>query len=216
MNNYTPNELNDIDAMKQRVMHNVVQELENSSPKPKYKWGVVMLTTVLTVSAMLFLFNQLFMVKEHSATSYPIDFTQPLIEEKQGIFYVHGITLGDSKTTVVELLGENSLTEIQEDGSGADLVLDYNGDARFYFYEEKLFTILLLNTNEDAFAKLYHEYSGIKFTSNTNRYLYLSETSHIIKAELTPMGTLHVSLSFVDPAELLENEGYMKLKEKKD
>ena len=216
MNNYTPNELNDIEAMKQRVMHNVVQEIENSSPKPKYKWGFVMLTNVLTVCAMLFLFNQLFIVNEHSATPHPIDFTQPLIEDKQGVFYVHGITLGDQKTTVVELLGEKSLTEIQEDGSGADLVLDYNGDALFYFYEEKLFRILLLNTNEDAFVKLYDEYNGIKFTSNTNRYLYLSETSHIIKAELTPMGTLHVSLSFVDPAELLENEGYMKLRENTD
>lgn len=216
MNNYTPNELNDLDAMKQRVMHNVVQQVENSSPKPKSKWGVVMLTTVLTVSAMLFLFNQLFIVNEHSATPHPIDFTQPLIEDKQGIFYVHGITLGVPKTTVVERLGEKSLTEIQEDGSGADLILDYNGDALFYFYEEELFRILLLNTNENAFAKLYNAYNGIKFTSNTQRYLYLSETSHIIKAELTPMGTLHVSLSFVDPAELLENEGYMKLKDNTD
>ncbi|MEK4628443.1 MAG: hypothetical protein ABS944_04145 [Solibacillus sp.] len=211
MDNYTPKELNDITDMKQRVMQNVVQEIEINKQTRKTRWGIIMLTTVLTVSAMFFLFNQLFISEQHSATNGTNDFTQPLFEDKQGRFYLHGITLGVTKSTVVERLGEKYTTDYEEDGSGADYALDYNGDARFYFYEDRLIRILFLNTYEDAFEKTYKDYNGMKFTAYGQRYLYSNETSHIIKAELTPMETLHVSLSFANPVQLLENEGYLKL-----
>ena len=211
MDNYTPKELNNIKAMKQRVMKNVVQEIEINTQKPKSRWGVVMLTAVLTVSSIFFLINQLIISDQHSVKNDSIDFTQPLFEDKQGRFYLHGITLGDSKSKVVELIRENYTTDFQEDGSGADFTLDYNGDARFYFYEDKLFRILFLNTNEDAFQKVFKDYNGMKFTDYGQRYLYSNEASHIIKAEVTPMGTLHVSLLYADPVQLLENEGYLKL-----
>lgn len=216
MDNYTPNELKDIKTMKQRVMQNVVQEIENNAQKTKYRWGVIMLAGILTVSAMLFLLNQLFIVDQQSATTNPIDFTAPTFEDRQGLYYLHGFTLGDSKLKVVELLGGDYTTEFHEDGSGADLILDYNGDARFYFYQEKLLLILLMNTNKDAFEKLYNDYDGSKFTSYGQRYLYSSETSHIIKAELTSMGTLHVSLSHAVPEQLMENDGYLKFIESTD
>ena len=217
MDNFTPNELKDLAAMKQRVMHNVVQKIENNnSQKSNYRWIFKLLTTILTMSAILFVINQFVNVSQHSTINSPIDYTQPLFEDKEGLFYLHGVTLGDSKSNVVELLGNNFTTEFQEDGSNADLILDYEGDARFYFYEGKLDRILLLNTNEDMFANLFNEYNGMKFTSYDQRYLYSSETSHIIKAEFTPMNTLQLSLSYADLTQLMENEGYLKLIEKTD
>ncbi|AWE07738.1 hypothetical protein DCE79_10225 [Lysinibacillus sp. 2017] len=217
MDNYTPNELKDIKTMKQRVMQNVVQEIENNAQKTKYRWGVIMLAGILTVSAMLFLLNQLFIVDQQSATTNPFDFTAPTFEDRQGLYYLHGFTLGDSKLKVVELLGGDYTTEFHEDGSGADLILDYNGDARFYFYQEKLLLILLMNTNKDAFEKLYNDYDGSKFTtSDGQRYFYSIETSQVLKAEFTPMETLYLSLSHATPGELQDIIEYLKLKENKD
>lgn len=213
MANYIPNELKDIKDMKQRVMHNVIKEIENNAQKPKYRFGIVMLTAVFTVSAILFLFNYLFVVDQQSTTAPALDFTKPLFEDKQGIFYLNGLTLGDSKSKVVELLGEQYLTEIQEDGSDADLILVYKEDVKFYFYQENLSFILLLHTNEDLFEKLYNEYNGMKFTSDGHRYIHSSETSHIIKAEFTPDEDLNLSLAYADPDQLLENEGFLKIKE---
>ncbi|MBQ0139527.1 MAG: hypothetical protein KBT36_09535, partial [Kurthia sp.] len=71
----------------------------------------------------------------------------------------------------------------------------------------------LLHTNEDLFEKLYNEYNGMKFTSDGHRYIYSSETSHIIKAEFTPDEDLNLSLAYADPDQLLENEGFLKIKE---
>lgn len=211
MDNYTPNEIKDLAAIKQRVMRNVVQEIENNSQRPKYRWRSVVMTAVLTIGVMLFVLNQLSIVDQHSATKLQIDLNQPTFYEKEGLFYLHGLTLGDSKSKVVELVGEDYTIEFQEDGSNADLIFDYGGKARFYFYQGKLDLILLMNVNEDKFDKLFNEYNGEKFTSYEQRYLYSSQTSHIIKAESTPMG-LYLYLSYADPEELKDNEGYLKLK----
>lgn len=213
MNSYTPTEIKHIKDMKQRVMRNVIQEVEGKSQKPKYKWKFAGIAAVFTLTALLFMFNQLFIHDPHSTIVPQIDFTHPLLNDKQGSYYLEGITLGISHSEVVERLGEKETTEIQEDGSGADLILDYKGEAIFYFYQEKLFRILLPNTNKEHFKNLFGAYKGTKFTSNGHQYLYSSKTSHLIKAELTPMGHLYVTLSVADPKQLLENEGYLKLKE---
>lgn len=211
MDNYTPTEIKDLKTIKQRVMRNVVQEIENNSRKPKYRWRFVMISAVLTISAMLFMLNQLFIVDHDSATKLPIDLTEPTFYEEQGLFYLHGLTLGDSKSKVVRLLGENYTTEFQEDGSNADLILDYEGEARFYFLHEKIILILFTNTNEDRFDKLFSAYNGMKFMSDGSRYFYSNETSHVLKAEFIPNGKLYLYLLYSDP-ELMENAEFMKLK----
>lgn len=213
MDNYTPNEIKDLEVIKQRMMDNVEQEIENNLQRPKYRWKFVMISAILTIIAILFVFNQLFIVDRHSGAINPFDFTQPTFEDRQGLYYLHGLTLGDSKSKVIELLGENYTTEFHEDGSIADLILNYEGDAKLYFYQGKLDLILLLKTNVDQFEKLFNEYNGLKFTSYGQYYLYSNETSHIIKAEFTPMGTLQLSLSHADPQQLMENAGYLKIKE---
>ena len=216
MDNYTPNEIKDLEDIKQRVMRNVVQEIENGSRRPKYRWRFIIIAAVLTIGAVLFVLNQLFIVDQHSATKPQIDLTQPIFYEEEGLFYLHGLTLGDSKSKVVGLLGEDYTTELQEDGSNADLILDYEGEARFYFYQGELDLILLMNINEDAFEKLFNEYNGMKFASDGQRYLYSSETSHLIKAEFTPMGNLYLYFSYAEPEQLKDNAGYLKLTEDMD
>ena len=230
MDNYTPNEIKDLKIIKQRVMQNVVHEIENKSPKPKYKWRFIIISAVFTLCVMFFMLNQIMNDNQHSANVPQFDFTQLEFYEEQGLFFINGFTLGDSKSKVIERLGEkestkiqvaelfadNEITEIQEDGNGADFILDYKGEARFYFYDEKLFSMLLLNTNEEQFEKIYKAYNGMKFTAYGDHYLYSSETSHIIKAETTPMGNLYLYLSIAEPEQLMENEGYIKLIESTD
>ncbi|MBD8031678.1 hypothetical protein [Solibacillus merdavium] len=230
MDNYTPNEIKDLKIIKQRVMQNVVHEIENKSPKPKYKWRFIIISAVFTLCVMFFMLNQIMNDNQHSANVPQFDFTQPEFYEEQGLFFINGFTLGDSKSKVIERLGEkestkiqvaelfadNEITEIQEDGNGADFILDYKGEARFYFYDEKLFLMLLLNTNEEQLEKIYNAYNGMKFTAYGDHYLYSSETSHIIKAETTPMGNLYLYLSIAEPEQLMENEGYIKLIESTD
>lgn len=230
MDNYTPKEIKDLKVMKQRVMQNVVQEIENKPPKPKFRWRFIIISAIFTLCMMFFMLNQIMSDNQHSANTPQFDFTQPQFYEEHGLFYLNGFTLGDSKSDIVERLSEKKLTEIQvaeliadseiteiqEDGNGADFILDYKGEARFYFYDEKLFSMLLLNTNEEQFEKIYKEYNGMKFTAYGQHYLYSSETSQIIKAETTPMGNLYLYLSIAEPKQLMENEGYIKLIESTD
>ena len=215
MDNYTPTEIKDLKTIKQRVMRNVVQEIENNSRKPKYRWRFVLISAVLIISAMLFMINQLVIVDHDSATKLSMDLTEPTFYEEQGLFYLHGLTLGDSKSKVVRHLGKDYTTEFQEDGSNADLILDYEGEARFYFLQEKLILILLTNTNEDRFDKLFSEYNGMKFTSDGSRYFYSNEASHVLKAEFIPNRKLYLYLSYAGP-ELMENAEFMKLKQNMD
>lgn len=176
--------------MEEELMPNVIQEAE----KPrKNRWVIYLLTALLAV-VILYSINQLFNNTKLSTITPPIDFTQPMFEEKEGRFYMQGVTIGDTKEKIVALFGENALKEYEEDGSGADYILDYNGDARFYFYEGKLFLMILLNTNEEAFTHLYDTYSGHKFTTDGGRFFYTTETLPVLKAEYTPMGTLSVYL----------------------
>ena len=133
MNNFIPNEVKDLTDSKQRVMRNVVNELENKR-RPKRKWQYAVITTVLAMSAMLFIINELFIENEQQpADVLQLDLTQPIFSEEQGLFYLHGVTLGDTQSKVIERFGENYSID-QEDDSDSDLILNYDGQARFYFY----------------------------------------------------------------------------------
>lgn len=211
MNNYTPTEIKDLQAIKQRVIFNVLQEIENGPRKPAFRWRFVILSAVLTISSILFIVNQMFMGDKHATT---IDFTEPAFYEEQGLFYLHGVTLGDPKAKVTKLLGENYTTEFQEDGSNANLILDYGGNARFYFIQEKLVSIILIGTNEQRFDEVFTHYKGTKFTVEETQFLYSSETSHVIKAEFTPNG-LYVFLMYAGP-DFAETQKFLELQDNAD
>lgn len=215
MNKYLPTEVKDLTDSKQRVMQNVINKLENNARRPKYKWRYAVLTAVLTMSVMIFCYEVFIADKHQSAIAPPLDvteplpdFTKPTLSEEQGLLYLQGVTLGDSQSTVREQLGEK-YTIVLEDGSGADFVLDYDGEARFYFYEEKLNSILFMKLDEDYFDKLFNDYEGVKVNSSTDddRYIYSKETSHILKATFVPDGNLYLYLLYAGP-DISENSDF--------
>ena len=76
MNNYIPNEVKDLTDSKQRVMRNVVNEIENKR-RPKHKWRYVVITAVLAMSVMLFFLNEIFIDNEQqSAAELQLDLTK--------------------------------------------------------------------------------------------------------------------------------------------
>lgn len=216
MNNYIPNEVKDLTANKQRVMRNVINEIENTSRRPKYKWRFVVITAVLTMSAILFVFNQLIMENEQqSATETQLDFTKPTFSEDQGLLHLYGVTLGDSESKVIESLGENYTIVDYVDGSGADFIMDYDGIARFYFYQDKLDSIIFMKVDKIYFDKLFNDYDGFKFltsTTDNDRYFYSKETGQLLKATIVPDGNLYLYL--MDGGKgLLENPDFPKIEQ---
>jgi hypothetical protein len=203
MNNYIPNKVKDLTESKQRVMRNVVNEIENNSRRPKHKWRYVVITAVLTMSVMFFFINELFIENEQQpATELQLDLTQPTFSEEQGIFNLHGVTLGDPQSKVIERFGENFKID-QEDDSGADLILDYDGNARFYFYEDKLNKVVFMNVDEDYFDKLFNDYDGFKFIDfgiYDDRFFYSNETNQIVKASTQLIDeNLSLTISYAEP-----------------
>ena len=214
MNKYIPTEVKDLTDSKQRVIQNVVKEIDHNQESPKHKWRYIVITAVLTISAMLFVFNEIFMENEQqSATELQLDFTTPTFSEEKGLLYLHGVTLGDSQSKVIENLGENYTIDDYVDGSGADFILDYDGIARFYFYQEKLDSIIFLNIDKSYFDQLFSDYNGFKFvtsTTNNDRYFYSKDTGQLLKATIVPNGNLYLYL-MRGGKDLLENPDFPKI-----
>lgn len=210
MSNYIPNELKNLTHSKERVMQNVVSEIQKTSRKPKHAWRSVAITAVLTMSAMLFVFNEVSTENKPQSNELksPIeqhfDLTKPTFTDEQGNLYLQGITLGDSQEKVIGVLGEN-YTLVQEGDSEADLIMDYDGQARFYFNEDKLNSAVFMNIDKIYFDELFKDYDGFKFftsiyTNYDGHYFYSNETSQVLKAltEGTD-GNLQLSLEYYDP-----------------
>ena len=105
-----------------------------------------------------------------------IDLTKPTFSEEQGLFYLHGVTLGDSPSKVVEHLGENYIIG-QADVGGSDFVMDYEDKTSFNFYEDKLDSIVLRKLDKNYFDKLFNDYNGLKLIDSpravdSDRYFY--------------------------------------------
>ena len=225
MNKYIPNEVKNLAESKQRVMRNVLNTIENNSRRPKRKWQYGLITAILAMSAMFFLLNEVFNDDNHQSatkppldvTELPLDLTKPTFFTAQGLLYLQGVTLGDSQTRVIERLGEKYTIDNQEDGSVADVILIYDGNARFYFHENKLITILLMNVDENYFDTLFNDYEGVKVNSSTDddRFIYSKETSQIVKATFVPDGNLYLYLLHAGP-DLLENADFLKMEQESD
>lgn len=219
MNNYIPNELKDLTHSKERVMQNVVSEIQKTSRRPKHIWRYVVITALLTMCAMLFVLNEIYIENDHqTAIDSGLDLTQPTFSEEQGLFYLHGVTLGDSQSRVKELLGENYTKEDYEENTLADLILDYNGNARFYFYENKVVKILLMKVDKNYFGQLFKDYAGFKFITHaseddTDRFFYSKETGQLLKATTeVPNEDLYLLL-IPGGKDLLENPDFPKIEQ---
>ena len=228
MNNNTFKDVKNLTESKERVMENVLQELENTSRRPKHKWRNVLLTPVLAISLIGIMFlvlneilienEQITATEQQSQTEIHSELKNPTVSFEQGNLYIHGITLGDSQKSVIELLGEKYSIE-QEDGSGADFVMDYDGVARYYFREDKLVQIVLMKVDKKYFDQLFADYKGFKFTSSSsntdddNRYIYSKETNQILKATTdVPNRDLYLYLGYAGP-DLMENQEFLKMEQ---
>ena len=219
MSNYL-REVKDLTDSKHRVMRNVVNAIETNSRKPKHKWRYVLISAILTIGATLFVLNEILIENEpqpateiNKVTEVLLDLEQPTFTEDKGLFYLHGVTLGDSQSRVIELLGENYKIQ-QEDGSGADFVMVYDELARFYFYEDKLDWILLKKVDMHYFDQLFKDYAGFKFKTttdvNNDRFFYSKETGQLLKATTNvPNEDLYLYL-IRGGKDLLENPDFPK------
>lgn len=206
MDKFIPTEVKDLTESKKRVMRNVVDEIQNRSKRPKHNWRYAVIAAVVTMSAMLFVLTEVLTENEPSIAEQPfptelhIDLSKPAFSEEQGLFYLDGITLGDSQSKVIEVFGED-FTIVQEDDSEADVVMNYEGQVKFYIIEDKLDSITFMNVDEDYVDKLFNDYGGFKFIfhwylDNDNRLFYSKETSHILRTSTTMSmdGNLYLSL----------------------
>lgn len=221
MNNYIPNEVKDLTESKKRVMRNVLNEIQNRSKRPKHNWRYVVITAVLTMSAMLFILNEVLTENEPSVAEQPssteldIDLSKPTFSDEQGLLYLDGVTLGDSQSKVIEHLGENYTIE-QEEGSATDFIMDYDGMARFYFNENQLDSIVYMNVDENYYDKLFNDYVGFKFVysryiDHDNHYFYYKESAHILHASTGATdGNLILSLYYPDQ-DLRENAEFLRV-----
>jgi hypothetical protein len=220
MNNYIPTKLKDLTDSKKRVMRNVVNEIDKNSRRPNHKWRYVVVTAAITMSAMLFVLNEILIENEQpSATELHLDLTKPTFTDERGTLYLQGITLGDSHEKVIGVLGDN-YTIVQEDDSEADFIMDYDGQARFYFNEDKLNSAVFMNVDEKYFDELFKDYDGFKFftsiyTNYDGHYFYSNETNQVLKAltEATD-GNLQLSLYYHDPNFFINAE-YLYMTEQK-
>ncbi|MCM3712173.1 hypothetical protein [Sporosarcina luteola] len=212
MDKFIPTEVKDITDSKKRVMRNVVEEIQNRSKRRKHNWRYIIIGAVVTMSAMLFVINEVLTENEPSVAEQPsptkidIDLSKPIFSEEQGVFYLEGITLGDSQAKVIEVYGENFTIvqedDSEEDGSEADVVMNYEGQAEFSFIEDKLDSIVFVNVDEDYFNKLFNDYGGFKFTLfhiDDVRFFYSNETNQIIESSTQPNNeNLYVTLSYAE------------------
>lgn len=211
MNDYIPERLKDLSKNEKRVIQRVIERIEIKPKRQKYMWGHIVLTVLILIMPILFTINE-FYIEDHdiASTKSSVDFTKPLFSETDGRIYISGISLGDASSSVIGLLGKNYTKEYQEDGSAADLILDYQGQARFYFYEDKLDSIIILELDEEYFENVYHNYDGIKFISYESRYIYSMENNQLVKVENIPNGNLQLSFSLAGP-DLLENAEFKEI-----
>lgn len=228
MNNYIPTKVRDLTVSKQRVMQNVVNEIENNSKRPKHQWRYVVISAVLLMSTMLFVFNEVLIENElppppsnelQSPTEQHVDLSKPSFKDEQGTLYLQGITLGDSREKVIEVLGEN-YTIVQQDDIEADVIMDYDGQARFYFNEDKLNSLVFMNVDKKYFDELFKDYDGFKFFTSIyadydGHYFYTNETKQVLKALMEAGdGNLQLSLYDHDPKFFINAE-YLYMTEQK-
>ncbi|MCM3745656.1 hypothetical protein M3193_16130 [Sporosarcina luteola] len=213
MDKFIPTEVKDVTESKKRVMRNVVDEIQNRSKRPKHNWRYVVIAAVVTMSAMLFVLNEVLTDNEPSVADQPspaeidIDLSKPIFFEEQGLFYLDGITLGDSESKVIEVFGENFTIvqedDSEEDGSEADVVMNYDGQVKFYFINNKLDSIAFMNIDEDYVDKLFNDFDGFKFIDfgiYDDRFFYSNDSNQILKASTQPIdGNFSLTLSYAEP-----------------
>ena len=124
--------------------------------------------------------------EEDSSETTSRDFTRPNITVSNNKFYIEGVSLGDSVQKVTSILGTNYTSTKEVDHiDGGDLQLIYNNIAYFYFYENKLFEVIIMETNSTYYDKYFNASPLIKIEDEEVNYLLLKEAEQLIKTQMS-------------------------------
>lgn len=213
MNDFIPPKIKNLTESKKRVIQNVESAIENNSGSVKNKWRYVVIATILTMSLMIFVLNEVRTENVPSTAEQHIGLSKPAISNEQGMLYLQGITLGDPQSQVIKIFGEN-YTKEHEDGSGSDYVMVYEDNMRFYIYQNKVEMILFKKVDKNYFYKLFNNYDGFKVGSSDiddhDRFIFSKETNHILKATTSvPNKDLYLYLTYAAP-EIMENPDFIE------
>lgn len=128
------------------------------------------------------------------------------ISEENGVFYFNGITLGDSKSKVIEILGENYI-EDYDDVINAHVILEYENLFVFLNKELLVSKIKIPSFEEHYYEDIFDSYinGGFvyqngedKYDLNSGRYFYSKDTSQLVVAKYDPDRNLFVFLTYAD------------------
>ncbi len=213
MNDFIPPKIKNLTESKKRVIQNVESAIENNSGSVKNKWRYVVIATILTMSLMIFVLNEVRTENVPSTAEQHIGLSKPAISNEQGMLYLQGITLGDPQSQVIKIFGEN-YTKEHEDGSGSDYVMVYEDNMRFYIYQDKIEMILFKKVDKNYFNKLFNNYDGFKVGSSDiddhDRFIFSKETNRILKATTSvPNKELYLYLTYAAP-EIMENPDFIE------
>lgn len=201
MDKYTPTELHDIHNMKKRVMNNVNAHVSKHQVKQKrFNWRFATLTAIFTLCIIGYIGyelvykgnlpdNDLVVINEPEENNTgiiheaPFNFTRPEITVVNDKLYIEGVTLGDSFEKVTSMFGQNFVSKTSEEGSSANLIIDYDNVARFYFHDEILISTLLFVVDEPYIIEYYEGYNGLKEKTDIQHFIYNTAGTQAIKAE---------------------------------
>jgi len=117
-----------------------------------------------------------------------LDPSQPILSDAKGLFYLHGLTLGDPQAKVTQYFGDDYTTQYEVED--ADYAFVYGDEMEFHFVFSKLQSIRFLKVDESYFNSVLAGYEGID--------LYSEETSQMVSTEHSKDGDLIVSLHYAE------------------
>lgn len=204
MNKFLPNEVKNLSDNKERVIQNVMNRIETQQTKQIKNWQFGLVAVLLATVVVFFVIGQI--PADTQQTTSEIVIEHPIFTEENGKYYLYGVTLNDSKSTVIEKLGENYKEDPDtgNSGTGADSILVFE-ELKVHFFEDKVILLEIQKMNENSFDEIFDQYQGEKFISpgyendkyniGYSRYLYSKESSQAIMAKYDPEKNLYVFLT---------------------
>lgn len=128
------------------------------------------------------------------------------ISKENGKFYFNGITLKDSKSEVIEILGGDCI-EVDDHGTGATLILEYDNLLIFFNGELVVYEIIIRSFDEPYYEALFDSFikDGVvynsgedKYNLNSARFFYSKDSSQLVTAKYDPNRNLFVFFMHAD------------------
>lgn len=128
-----------------------------------------------------------------------------VISEKNGAFYFDGITLGDSKAKVIEMLGGNYTEDEYHETDGH--VLEYDNLYISLSKELLVYKISIPSFDESYYEELFDSFINDGFVYqngedlydvNSGRYFYSKDSGHVVAAKYDPYKNLFLFFTYAD------------------